>query len=420
MGKSVDGVNILGEKMASKRERKRKDGTVSFEALFRLDGKQTSAAFDTAKARDAFIANIDRLGLEAALEIIDAHESTSTNAPTLREYGLAEIESRTGIGEYQRERYRREIRNEWGKMGSLPIDCVTEQTVKKWVRSMEKRGLSSKTIANKHGTLSSVFRTAVRDKACPVTESPCEGVKLTRDSLREEMVFLTHSEFAVLLSCVPVPYQPNVTAFFALGLRYGEEAAATVSDYDSDRELVRISKAWKRGNGKWFVGPPKTKRGRRTLAAPEQLVPYLDTMAATRQGADLLFPNARGGRLKHSTFFEDVWQPAVRLANGRKGWPDREDEAQLNLNPHSMWYGIMPASKGTAINKWPRLHDARHTAASWLINGGATLQDVQYFLGHESIKTTADRYGHLMPGRMQAVAGVMSLALSPALPAIEG
>ena len=98
--------------MASKRERKRKDGTVSFEALFRLDGKQTSAAFDTAKARDAFIANIDRLGLEAALEIIDAHESTSTNAPTLREYGLAEIESRTGVGEYQRERYRREIRNE--------------------------------------------------------------------------------------------------------------------------------------------------------------------------------------------------------------------------------------------------------------------------------------------------------------------
>ena len=41
-----------------------------------------------------------------------------------------------------------------------------------------------------------------------------------------------------------------------------------------------------------------------------------------------------------------------------------------------------------------RLHDLRHTAASWLINSGADLYTVGKILGHRSVTTTA-RYAHL-------------------------
>jgi integrase len=44
-----------------------------------------------------------------------------------------------------------------------------------------------------------------------------------------------------------------------------------------------------------------------------------------------------------------------------------------------------------------RIHDLRHTFASLLINQGENLKYVQAQLGHSSITTTVDRYGHLMP-----------------------
>jgi len=41
-----------------------------------------------------------------------------------------------------------------------------------------------------------------------------------------------------------------------------------------------------------------------------------------------------------------------------------------------------------------RFHDLRHTAASLLLAEGYNLQDIQAWLGHESIKST-ERYAHL-------------------------
>ncbi|PYM86617.1 MAG: hypothetical protein DME13_08150 [Candidatus Rokuibacteriota bacterium] len=44
-----------------------------------------------------------------------------------------------------------------------------------------------------------------------------------------------------------------------------------------------------------------------------------------------------------------------------------------------------------------RFHDLRHTYASLLIAQGAHPKYIQAQLGHASIQTTLDRYGHLMP-----------------------
>jgi hypothetical protein len=44
-----------------------------------------------------------------------------------------------------------------------------------------------------------------------------------------------------------------------------------------------------------------------------------------------------------------------------------------------------------------RFHDLRHTYASLLIAQGAHPKYIQVQLGHASIQTTLDRYGHLMP-----------------------
>jgi len=44
------------------------------------------------------------------------------------------------------------------------------------------------------------------------------------------------------------------------------------------------------------------------------------------------------------------------------------------------------------------LHECRHTFASLLIAAGVNAKAISAYLGHASIQTTFDLYGHLMPG----------------------
>ena len=56
-----------------------------------------------------------------------------------------------------------------------------------------------------------------------------------------------------------------------------------------------------------------------------------------------------------------------------------------------------------------RIHDLRHTCASWLVSAGVPLADVKEVLGHASI-TMTERYAHLAPHR--AVDAVSKIAWS--------
>jgi integrase len=63
-----------------------------------------------------------------------------------------------------------------------------------------------------------------------------------------------------------------------------------------------------------------------------------------------------------------------------------------------------PAALQRAELRRIRFHDLRHTYTSLLIAHGAHPKYIQVQLGHASIQTTLDRYGHLMPQLHQAEA----------------
>ncbi|MGA7501283.1 MAG: tyrosine-type recombinase/integrase, partial [Isosphaeraceae bacterium] len=67
----------------------------------------------------------------------------------------------------------------------------------------------------------------------------------------------------------------------------------------------------------------------------------------------------------------------------------------------------------TPYEQAARKIEVRHTNASWLIQAGVPLTVIQRHLGHESIQTTSDRYGHLDRRSSRVVADVVGKALKP-------
>ena len=57
-----------------------------------------------------------------------------------------------------------------------------------------------------------------------------------------------------------------------------------------------------------------------------------------------------------------------------------------------------------------RLHDLRHSTASFLVNAGRTLYEVQHILGHTQVKTT-QRYAHLSHDTLLAATNSVNTAL---------
>jgi integrase len=56
-----------------------------------------------------------------------------------------------------------------------------------------------------------------------------------------------------------------------------------------------------------------------------------------------------------------------------------------------------PAIKAAGLPEDTTFHDLRHTFASTALANGVPISEVSRWLGHKSITTTVDLYGHLVP-----------------------
>lgn len=114
------------------------------------------------------------------------------------------------------------------------------------------------------------------------------------------------------------------------------------------------------------------------------------------------------GRPRHVPLSEG----AVSLLQSMKRYPECRwtFPNPKTLKPYSsIFYAWDTARKGANL-KDLRIHDLRHSFASFLVNSGRTLYEVQHLLGHTQIKTT-QRYSHLTKDTLldAANAGTRSL-----------
>ena len=387
--------------MASIEPRTRKDGTAGYRVVWRDPDtkKKDSLTFeDEAEAKSA-VKFLDANG-QRLTDALRAMESIRKKVPTIAAIIEDYVEHLTGIEARTKKDYRSYARNHINPyLGAFPVDVENlDKLAARWVNDRwdDGEGMGGKTLRNVHSFLSAAIGSAVPKYRA---DNPFHGMKLP-EYTPDEMVFLTKGEFSLLISKVPDYYKTAIRFLVSTGLRWGEFSALTVGDLDlmGDTPTVRVTKAIKRADNGTYVGTTKTRRGRRTVSLPESLVPELAGLTFGKATDDVLFTGPKGAALRENNFRDRVWKRAIAAANA-----ERDEDG-------------LPVPRELRLNKEPRIHDLRHTHASWLISAGVDLPTVQRRLGHESITTTVDRYGHLDPDQLKRASDATNAALLAATP----
>lgn len=349
-----------------------------YRVRFRLAGKETSETFRRPQDASTFAAILDGGGVTDALAWLDARESKASTITFGQWFGMY-LDQLTGVTERTKGDYRSLHRRYLAVLDTVPLPLIGRAHVADIVNAMDRAGRAPKTIRQAVHLLSTCLQLAVDEGHVP--RNPCRGVRLPSAQIGGEPRFLTYEEFAALHAATPEHYQPLVSFLFGTGMRWSEATALYARHVNTEAGTVRVEQAWKRVPGSGFViGPPKTERSKRTVNAA--VLALVAVKPLLRNPGDLVFVTRSGGPVHHANFYNNVWTKACARA------------------------GLDPA---------PRIHDARHSHASWLISDGIQLEAVQDQLGHESILTTRKIYGHLLPALGVAVGKSASAAMERAL-----
>lgn len=198
-------------------------------------------------------------------------------------------------------------------------------------------------------TLRAAFYRATRWKE--IGENPFKQVRLCRVD-EETPTFLSRESFNQLLTRISQQWLSDlITLAACTGLRRGELVQLRWSDVDMGRRVLHV-----RSHGKF-----RTKNGK-TRAVP-------------------LNPTAMSILLRRR---EDVEGEFVFNVDGR------------SINARYLSRAFKKAVRRAKLDERLHLHSLRHTFASWLVQGNASLYQVQKLLGHSSIRVT-EMYSHLVP-----------------------
>jgi integrase len=267
--------------------------------------------------------------------------------------------------------------------GEMAIGAIHQDLVQEWVKGLSQAGYAATTVKKAYQTLARILAAAVGKR---IARNPCVGIVLPPDD-PHPMRLLAEEEIFALADAMPPRYRALVLTAAYTGLRIGELAALRVRHVNFPRRVLAVEETLTEPQGHVQFGPPKTKAGRRTISVPASIVDELASHVAAfvldgeRNPGSLIFAGERGGPLRPNHFRRRTWAKAVRASVG------------LPCHPH----------------------DLRHSHASILIKLGVHPKTIQVRLGHTSIRTTMDIYGHLYEGVDEAAAHALDSLFRRAL-----
>jgi integrase len=336
---------------------------------------------DADKALRAFVAEVEE----------GKHLGPAATLGKLLDEWLANLE-RAGRSRSTIETYRTHVETHIRPaLGSLRLDLLTTHDVDRYLAVLADKGLSPRTIRLDHAVLSGALTQAVDwgwlqanpARRAKLKRATTEATTLTLDQLRELYVGAAEDD-------------PDMGVTIALaaitGARRGELCGLMWSDFDRERAMLSIERAWVPGDGGQHLTTTKTGKGRTVFigAFGVALLDGYRDMLTERMGAEpdgwLLSYNGGATPMRAKSLTEYVGRLAARL----------------KIPVH--------------------FHTLRHFAATELVAQGVDLPTAASQLGH-STGVMADVYLHTTDERGSAagdlIAAVVGKAIEPAFERIR-
>jgi integrase len=307
-----------------------------------------------------------------AKQSLDRGKLRTPNGRTLREVAVTWLE---GAG-------RGEIRNRSGRpfkpstlrgyrvalndrvlpeLGARKLTAITTTDLQELVDRWLSEGHSPSTVRNWLKPLQVIYRRARAREGVPI--NPTRDLELPVPNPKEVEI-VAPEVAASLLAVLPLNERAIwATALYA-GLRYGELRALRWEAVDLERRLIEVRVSWDPKEG---AIEPKTRNSRRTVPMPSIL-------------RTLLLD------LRHGGVTPDSKALIFRVTDDEPFQAER-----LYRYADQRW-------REAGLTDRLRLHQARHSYASFMIAAGVNPKALSSFMGHSSITVTFDLYGHLMPG----------------------
>ena len=262
---------------------------------------------------------------------------------------------------------------------NMKLSDIKAPHVKQWQNALFNEGLSNNYIRSVHQILQQVFDLAVRLGMLPNNVAKIVGnVKKEKPkgdfwTIEEFQKFISTFDKSDLYSLM---YFSTFWFFFMTGVRTSELQGIEWNKIDWEYGTVLIDKSvYYKSQKEWYLTEPKTQSSIRLI--------YLDydTLNILKEWRKA---QSQIGNFRFVFTVSD--SPLIKSTLKRV------------LQRHSDYAGV----------KSIRIHDLRHSHASFMLYLGMNDLEMQNRLGHADIKTTLGTYSHLRPTAMKGVAERMT------------
>lgn len=280
-------------------------------------------------------------------------------------------------------RRRTHLDPQWAR---VPLNSIRRHDVKSWAALMRRRGVGASTVQRAVHLFSASLEAAVDAEI--LEYNPAAKISLTKGGQAQER-FLTAEEYQAIRAQLPtVDHQVVAEVLVYTGLRWGEMAGLHWNRVDLDRGVLRVVETWDEGSAR-MKSYPKGKQVRDVPLTPELIEALRERPRTTDCGVQ-----HASGRCRSGLVLTTERGAVLRNSNWAGDWRRAVEES-----------GVGHA----------RIHDLRHTYASWLLQQGIPLAVVGQLMGHVSTQTTA-KYAHLEAPPNEAVLAALRSVGAPRLP----
>lgn len=245
-------------------------------------------------------------------------------------------------------------------VGTHALRAIDGKKIELWLIDLRNRGFAASSCNRFLALLKSVMALAVRRGA--IRHSPCAGVKRFREAPTRENFLSSAQAKTLLLRLLPMSSLAAraVSLLLLTGARKSEILNARWQYVDMSRKLLIL---------------PDSKSGKCRYIPLSPLALEILRLIPRRDNCEWIFPNR-----KATGPLSDIFR---------------------------FWSGIR---KELALENF-RIHDLRHSYASFLVRSGHSLYEAQRALGHSSPSTTM-RYAHLADECLIACAKTVQALIS--------